>query len=640
VVAAAAVIGATFQMVDTDVWQHLAVGRAIWTGHRIPMTNQWTWPSFGAPYVLPSWGFRALLWPFYALAGIDGLALWRWLTTLAVFAIAWRTARTMGARGFASLVAIAWCVLVYRHRIYVRPETLVAILLAVTIWILETRRHGKDHSWWLVAVACAWANIHISYWMLFALTGAHLVEDLLVPPRRGPKLLWVMLVALAACFLNPFGWKALVEPFRYAFTWRNEVMTRTIGELQPVDWKFLARTGYVVLLPLWPVLIALRALGSRARRGAGWDLAELLTCVGFSAIGLANQRFVSVWAVVAAPYLARGVASLAASIRWPRALRPAWARAAIATLVIVLGSLPEWRRSDMPIGTALLPSSYPAGACDFMEKQDIRGRGFNHFELGGYLLWRFWPQKDRLPFVDIHFELTEDPVIRRLAGLALTQPDAWRQLDQREHFEWALLRRLHSLGDVSLDILEADSTWRLVFLDDAAALYLKRAGARAALADSLGYRLVRAGRAGMADMGRAFAADSNSRRVLRAEFQRMAASSSANSGAHSLLSQLDLLEGHWEDAARHLREAYRVDPLVPRYHERLGLLELKLGHLAVAVDELERASRSDRTASAWTLLAQARAASGDRAGAERAAREALKLDPGADVGNLGGGGAR
>ena len=47
-------LAVTFPLVDTDFWQHLAVGRAIWSTHSIPMTNVWTWPTWGEPQVLPS----------------------------------------------------------------------------------------------------------------------------------------------------------------------------------------------------------------------------------------------------------------------------------------------------------------------------------------------------------------------------------------------------------------------------------------------------------------------------------------------------------------------------------------------------------------------------------------------------------
>jgi hypothetical protein len=68
-VAALVVASVTFLTPDTDVWQHLTVGRAIWLTHSIPHTHQWSWPTFGVREVLPSWLFRALLWPVYAAAG-------------------------------------------------------------------------------------------------------------------------------------------------------------------------------------------------------------------------------------------------------------------------------------------------------------------------------------------------------------------------------------------------------------------------------------------------------------------------------------------------------------------------------------------------------------------------------------------
>jgi len=87
----------TFRLTTPDFWQHLVVGKAIWQLGSIPQEHLWTWPSHGTHEVLPSWGFRWLLWPFYSAGGMLGLQVWRWLTTLAAFAIAW--ARSFGEFG-------------------------------------------------------------------------------------------------------------------------------------------------------------------------------------------------------------------------------------------------------------------------------------------------------------------------------------------------------------------------------------------------------------------------------------------------------------------------------------------------------------------------------------------------------------
>src|SRR5262249_29442133 len=89
----------TFPFHDKDLWQHLEVGRVIWAQHAIPRTHVWTWPTYGAPDVLPSWLFRALLYPFWAAGGEVGLYAWRWITLLAAFGPLFLAARAAGARG-------------------------------------------------------------------------------------------------------------------------------------------------------------------------------------------------------------------------------------------------------------------------------------------------------------------------------------------------------------------------------------------------------------------------------------------------------------------------------------------------------------------------------------------------------------
>jgi len=617
------ILGPTFIMSDTDMWQHLAVGRAIWQTHSIPMTNVWTWPTYGEKIVLPSWLFRAILWPFWSIGGMLGLQVWRWLTNFVVFLFAWASARRLGARGFVALAMLAWAALVYRHRVYVRPETFAAVLIALTEWILLTRRAGgPNRAWWLVPLAWLWPNAHISFWVFFALTGIHAFAEFFDRTGKKPSLWFVLVLSVAASFANPWGWKALAEPFQYAFFWSKEPIFKTIGELMPVDWKFLATTGFVVVVFLWPLFTIWRAL-----RGRGWDIAELLTMVFFMVLGVTSQRFVAVWAVVAAPYLARDAASIASDFRWPAFLRPVWVRLALMTAVVIGGSLPDWRRTDLPFGIGVETNSYPAGACEFMAKHGIRGHGFNHFEMGGYMLWRFWPEPDRLPFFDIH--LTGKPEDRLLAGMMLSYPSAWQTLDAKYHFPFLLLRRLHGETDISLDIVEADSNFAMVFLDDAACIYVRKKGPLAAVADSFTFRLVRAGRAGMADMGRELSADSTLRPVMRAEMQRMIDDSPANANANSMLSQMDLVAGNLAAARGHLTAAHRVDPTIPLYYERLGMMLLREGNPQAAEHELETAThQAGGSPLGWMWLGEARARLGNRDGAIRAYRRSLQLDPG------------
>ena len=71
--AAVALLSVTFRIFDTAFWQHLLVGRTIWETHSAPTTQLWTWPTHGTPDVNASWGFRALVWPFWSARVVAGL---------------------------------------------------------------------------------------------------------------------------------------------------------------------------------------------------------------------------------------------------------------------------------------------------------------------------------------------------------------------------------------------------------------------------------------------------------------------------------------------------------------------------------------------------------------------------------------
>ena len=144
---------------------------------------------------------------------------------------------------------------------------------------------------------------------------------------------------------------------------------------------------------LWPVL---RGVALAAR---GFDLVERPVPGFFTALMLNTQRFTGTWSVVAAPYLGRDLdAWIAARALARRGRVSAWARAGSRRSPVSRSASPEWLRIEYPLGVRLDMARYPVRACDFMAAHGVRGRGFNDFQ-GGYQAWRFWPDRERLPFM-------------------------------------------------------------------------------------------------------------------------------------------------------------------------------------------------------------------------------------------------
>lgn len=624
VVAALCVLATvTYRIYDPDLWQHLTVGREIWRTHAIPHTQLWTWPTHGAPDVLPSWLFRALLWPFWAAGGVHGIFVWRWLTTLAAFGLLLLAARRAGATGVLPVLALVWCALIWRGRSQARPETFVAMLIAAELWLLEARRAALDarrasrHAWGLVPIALLWANAHISYYLGFAIAGGYLIDDLRRPRIRQPRELALAIVAAtAASFVNPFGWRALAQPFEYFFIWRHEPIYRTIGELQPVDWSVNVANGLpaFLLLLLTGVVVRLR------RRGPDW--AELVTLAVCLPQALTSQRFMGYLAVCMAPFFARDVGELASRARWPARLRsPAW-RCALAAAACVLMIVPEMTRADVGLGYGFVWKQYPTRSCDWIEQHDVRGRAFNPFSYGGYLLWRFFPDSTRLPFIDIHQAGT--PLIRYEYAYAGQDSLAWHVLDHDWRFDWVVMMRGPSAQVGILDFLDADSTWALVFEDDATALYLRRDGRDSTQARRWGFHLLPAGARALGELGERAWRDTTVRRQLDAEVGRALESSEWNGRAHALAANLALQDGRWADAARHLRRAIALEAGEKLMHGRLGLALLPGGEPAGALAEFEAEHRADPKWDEYDLRrGQALEALGRREEAREAYQRAL-----------------
>jgi len=313
------------------------------------------------------------------------------------------------------------------------------------VWILESdeighmavdpRQHDERDPRRPVRPAVpAWVNSHMSYFVGLALIGIHAAAALIAQSRRGPRdggaeprpgrLLLVGLAALAASFLNPLGWRAIWQPFDFALHWRNEPMFAAIGELQHLPLEALGWPGVPFLLILWPLLIVWRAFRGR------WDLVELLTFAVFAGFAWSSVRFLGYLALVGLPYLGRDLDAWVGAHRWPGWSAAPGGRAVLVSTVCVALVLPALSATGTGLSVGIDDRFVPEHACDFMAAHRVRGRGFNHFHFGGYLLWRFWPDRERLPFATIHPEAMrrED----RLAyETARTDTAGWQALDRR-----------------------------------------------------------------------------------------------------------------------------------------------------------------------------------------------------------------
>jgi hypothetical protein len=321
-----------------------------------------------------------------------------------------------------------------------------------------------------------------------------------------------------------------VRPFEFALRWRHEPLFRSIEEIGPIVWSQNWSNGLPLLLAGWPALVLWRWRHGRR------DLREWLLAAVFTVLALAGNRFVATYALVAAPYVGRGFAEWIESLRF--AVPPPWPRAALVSLACVAACAWDWTHNVGPLGYGFDMSRAPVHACDWIEAHGVRGRGFNRFSFGGYMLWRFWPDRTRLPFMDIHPE-DSTPHLRDLYHRATTVPGGWDDLVRELQPDYALMSRRDSDRPNVLDAIDADPAWALVFVDDVAALYLRREGALRNLASARGYETLGGSQRGTAARLERAAGDAEYRGHMRTELARQAEESPDNFHGRAMIRALD-----------------------------------------------------------------------------------------------------
>jgi hypothetical protein len=280
---------------DGDLAWQTWLGNQMLDGARIPATlGHETFSAAGSAWLPQEWAFSIAA----ALAGRFGFAWLLGLASAACASAALGIVAVRAARAHAGTLATALVVLptgvALAASFGVRAQVVAWLLLVVFVWALE-REAG-----WLVcgAIVVMWANLHASAVAAPLLAGLWAVGVLWSERRANAKVGRSALCAVAASVAvgcNPFGFGLVA----YAAALVHSPIKEFIREWQPPALGDAALAFGALPLLVAAVLWALLE-GRRSRPG--------LLILGFATALLCTAaRNAPVFALVAAPYAARGI---------------------------------------------------------------------------------------------------------------------------------------------------------------------------------------------------------------------------------------------------------------------------------------------------------------------------------------------
>ncbi len=233
----------------------------------------------------------------------------------------------------------------------------------------------------------------------------------------------------------------------------------------------------------------------------------------------------------------------------------------------------------------------PAWEHEFREHQ-IKGRLYNTYGHGGYLIWHLWP--DIPVFIDGRTPTIYDDDFFWLYVLAEQNKEIWQKVVKEYGIEIVLAEDNRGVGYANLFYwLDEDEGWRLVAFDDNSNLYLKKGGRFDELIERYEFRYLRP-----ADISLSYAKEKkDDRRYLEAlEVELQEACRRYPDAFYpfyylGIYHQIYGTEQHLLKAEEAFRQAVANRPDLSAGHYQLGFTLMKLGRYREAIEPFRRSLR-------------------------------------------------
>ena len=416
---------------DPDVWWHLQTGKYIIEHKSVPHTDSFSYTRAGEPWVAHEWLSELLLYETQRTTGWGGLiVLFAAVLSATFFLLYLRCGPDAHVAGVVTLYA-AWATVPVWG---VRPQVLSLFLTSLWLLILERSERNPSVLWWTLPLTLLWVNLHAGFALglvLLALfiAGGFIENALGYSDSNTPRLgtaAFVLLLDLLLVHFNPNGLRMFSYPIE---TLRSTAMQSYIAEWASPNFH---RAEY------WPFLLVVlgtfTALSWSRLKLRPRDL--LLLLVSLYA-GLCSIRMTPLFVLIAVPLVSQRLGKWPASRCGP--LRPPtashlWLNGALVLAMAIFAGVHTAQVIRRQPQTEM--EHFPARAVAFLQSHPPSGPIFNHYDWGGYLIWRLYPSTR--VFIDGRADHYGQQLLDQFAG-AYQFKGAWRQTLQRWNIDTVLV---------------------------------------------------------------------------------------------------------------------------------------------------------------------------------------------------------
>ena len=460
---------------DGDLGRHLTLGRYIVETRTIPVADIFSFTKTGDPLTPHEW----LADVFFALAdGLAGLNGVVWLTALVLAAasllVYHYSSGLSNLRLLSLLIGLLGAAAASVHWL-TRPHIFTILFAAFWVGELEKMRLGLRKSWWIFPLSMLfWVNIHGAFIAGILIWGCFYVGEVVEKGFKWPEhrhFLFAGMSSFLVSFINPDG----IGIWRTGFGFLgNRYLVSHTAEYLPPDFQNAAFWPFLLL-----IFISILVLSYKRR---SMNTAHSLLIAGWTVMALYSARNIPLYVVAVVPFLCAELAavfvdwkdhpilSYILNIEYKISSAEKMIKGGFLGVLLVLITLVLFLNGSVldmgKEGNQFQSDIFPVDAANWIDNESLEGNGFNHFPWGGYLLYRFWPE--RLVFIDGQTDFYGEALTREYEHV-ITVGNDWEEILEKYDVDWVLI----PTGSKLSAALENNDLWSLDYDDPTAQLFVK-----------------------------------------------------------------------------------------------------------------------------------------------------------------------
>jgi len=370
---------------DIDFWWHLATGR--WIVHNGFLKGDpfsLTGSLFPEPYrlaiLIRYWLCHILYYWIWRITGLWGLVIFRSLFLTFIVVVIFLLVRK---RTLNNEIAIFWAALTAWTMHYfsgLRPQLWSIFFVPLLIYFLSvsvSNDSPKAISIGIIGIILLWANLHpgvilagvlIAFYLFYVIVSKRQISD-------KKRLILVLTLALILTGMSPVGFKSYISLLKF----EGGLLQARTSEYQGL--LFYIKRGFIVVPYIVAVFVWIFVFVTNFKQ---YSFIERTIMILLFVISIRAFRYI--------PYFVTGISILAFTPQQKilKRFRYGFLILAVVSFIGLLHSafpLTKTLRNG-PVDT----NRFPVKAVDFVLSKKPAGNIFNHFNWGGYLIWRLYPR--------------------------------------------------------------------------------------------------------------------------------------------------------------------------------------------------------------------------------------------------------